>query len=280
MLAERLRQWIVDNGMTMSLYSVTGGIACPCMVSRDASHPSYSPEWHHGLNPLAEDCNGTGKISDYGTELAPALLAANWTCTNGWAASANQLVRTTNGSAGTATPSGAFSVLAAGVYRVSITVSAVTGSITWTIGGTSGTALSVGTLIQYLTATNTNKIIFTGAGGATCTITALSVKKIGTALSSPTPVSIKASIFPMSIMTQSWKYQKWLSGIGEIDKDDLYIVGAVKASDSSFIDLSSYVDEKTNWIVYNSKNYVIRDVNPVIYKDETVTMQGRLKRVN
>ena len=115
-----------------------------------------------------------------GSEIAPALEAANWTATNGWSAGSGQLVRVNNANTGTITPSGTFAITAGVTYRVVLTVSAVSGPITYTLGGTAGTALTAATVTEDIIAATTGKIIFSGIATKTCTITALSVIPLST----------------------------------------------------------------------------------------------------
>lgn len=113
-----------------------------------------------------------------GNEMAPALEAANWTATDGWSAGTGTLVKVAGTGAGTATPSGTFTVTAGVTYKVVMVVSAAANSPTYTLGGTLGTTITATTITDYVTAATTGKIIFSGAAGATCTITSLTVKAL------------------------------------------------------------------------------------------------------
>jgi hypothetical protein len=113
-----------------------------------------------------------------GSEMAPALEAAGWTATNGWAAGSGSLVRTSNASTGTCTPSGTFTVTTGRIYKVVFTVSAVSGYNYYSIGGVGYEPLTATTYTHYITAANANKITFTSLASATCTITAVSVKEL------------------------------------------------------------------------------------------------------
>ena len=113
-----------------------------------------------------------------GSEMCPALEAVNWTCTNGWSAGSGSLVRASNPSTGTATPSGTFTVIAGRTYKVTMTISAVVGVVTYHIGGSLGRQLTATTFTDYVNAITTDKIIFTGITGTTCTITSLSIKEL------------------------------------------------------------------------------------------------------
>uniref|UniRef100_A0A6M3ILF5 Uncharacterized protein n=1 Tax=viral metagenome TaxID=1070528 RepID=A0A6M3ILF5_9ZZZZ len=79
---ERFLNWLYTNALaeTATLAVITG-TACPCMISRDSSRPSYSEQWHRD-NPGAADCTGTGIISSTTTTttfkgifIAPGLVA-------------------------------------------------------------------------------------------------------------------------------------------------------------------------------------------------------------
>jgi hypothetical protein len=111
----------------------------------------------------------------YSSEMAPALEAVGWTCTDGWSAGSATLVKVAGSGVGTATPSGTFTVVARSVYKVVIVCPAASGSPTYTLGGTTGTTITATTITDYITASTTGKIIFSGASSATCTITSLSV---------------------------------------------------------------------------------------------------------
>ncbi len=113
------------------------------------------------------------------TSIVPALEAANWTCTDGWSAGSGSLVKIGGTGTGTATPSGTFTVTAGITYKVTITCSAVGATApTYTLGGSSGSTITATTWTDYITATTTAKIIFSGAAASTCTITALTVQKL------------------------------------------------------------------------------------------------------
>jgi len=116
-----------------------------------------------------------------GSEMCPALEAVNWTCTNGWSAGSGNLIRVNNASTGTATPSGTFDVVAGKTYKVTMTVSAVSGVITYHIGSSLGRQLTTTTFTDYINAITTGKMVFTGIAGTTCTVTALSIKELTTA---------------------------------------------------------------------------------------------------
>lgn len=110
-----------------------------------------------------------------GNEMAPALEAANWTATDGWSAGSGVLTKIAGTGTGTATPSGTFNIVQGRTYKVTMTVSAVSGTISYTLGGNVGRDLTATTFTDYITAVTTGKIIFSGAAATTVTITSLSV---------------------------------------------------------------------------------------------------------
>jgi len=62
---ERFLNFLLTNSLagTGTISEITG-TACPCMISRDSSNPSYSEKWHRD-NPVGdgdEDCASTGTI--------------------------------------------------------------------------------------------------------------------------------------------------------------------------------------------------------------------------
>ena len=132
------------------------------------------------------------------SELAPALTQANWDTTAGWDLSGSTLNHSSDG-AGTISPLTDLSIIAGQVYKVVITLSAVTvGNCTYTIGGTSGTTLSSATTYtDYVIASTTGDLIFTpSAAGARFTISAVSVKQItgGSLAISSSPDTVKMAI--------------------------------------------------------------------------------------
>src|SRR5512138_15505 len=114
-------------------------------------------------------------------EQAPALAAAGWTGGAGWDVSVAGVLNKNADGTGTCAPTSALTIAAGTVYKVVITVGAVSvgDGATYTIGGTAGTAAlnAPGTYTHYVKATNTNNLIFTPTPTATrFTITAVSVK--------------------------------------------------------------------------------------------------------
>jgi len=88
-----------------------------------------------------ETKGGNVKIyATLGAEMAPALTDANWTGTNGWTESTT-LDKASNAAIGTETMTGGTDPTAGLKYRVVITASATSGAITYTWGGTAGTAM-------------------------------------------------------------------------------------------------------------------------------------------
>ena len=119
-----------------------------------------------------------------GAEMSPALEGANWTCgtdgTGGWTANGGTLVKTASAGTQTATPSGTFTVTEGRTYKVVIVCSAAANSPTYLIGGVTGTTITNTTITDYIIASTTGKIIFSGGTTATCTITSISVKELTT----------------------------------------------------------------------------------------------------
>ncbi len=118
----------------------------------------------------------------YGTELAPALTAGNWTVGSGWESPivGPGLIKNADGT-GTQTPSAATNIVAATTYRVIITLSAASaGSATYTLGATAGvsTLSAVTTYTDYVTTTTTGKLIITPTNSSRFTISAISIKAV------------------------------------------------------------------------------------------------------
>uniref|UniRef100_A0A6M3J9J7 Putative tail collar domain protein n=1 Tax=viral metagenome TaxID=1070528 RepID=A0A6M3J9J7_9ZZZZ len=117
-------------------------------------------------------------VATLNSEIAPALEDTNWTGTDGWSEGSGQLIKVAGSGTGTETPSGTFTVTAGTTYKVTMTVSAISGVIKYTLGGQLGSDLTATTFTDYITATTTGKIIFSGGATDTCTITALSVQAL------------------------------------------------------------------------------------------------------
>ncbi len=129
---------------------------------------------------VGSNSNGlNAKISaTLGAELAPALTTGNWTLGGNWQylTSPDSLNKYSDGQT-TAVMSTGGSIVAGTTYKVTITVSSVTGSISYTLGGTGGTLLTTATTYtDYITAVNTNKLNFQPANNTSrIVITAVSI---------------------------------------------------------------------------------------------------------
>lgn len=117
-----------------------------------------------------------------GAELAPALVAPQWTLGVDWA---YLLVpdRLDKAGAGvtTATPAGVTPIVAGVTYKVVITVTAIAGgTASYTLGGVTGSSLAAATTYtDYITALNTNPLVITPDAGATLiTIGGVSIKPL------------------------------------------------------------------------------------------------------
>ena len=111
-------------------------------------------------------------------ELVPALEAINWTGTNGWSAGTSQLVKVTDIDVGTIEPSSASWVVMGVTYIVNITIAAISGTVTYSIGGTEGTPLALGVHSEYITANTNDKFTITGDVGSTATISSISIRAL------------------------------------------------------------------------------------------------------
>lgn len=112
-----------------------------------------------------------------GTEMAPALQAANWTVGAGWAAPAGTLNKNADG-VGTAAPTTPLTIVAGVTYKVVITLSALSvGTCAYTLGGVTGSSLAAATTYtDTIVATTTGNLIFTPTNTSRFTISAVSVK--------------------------------------------------------------------------------------------------------
>lgn len=133
------------NATTFALGNTIDGID----VTKTACYSSMFNEYFRGVSPnLLPNDSFTGG-------------ATGWTLGSGWSYSSNAVVH----SSGTATlvPNPALSILVGHEYEVTYTISArTTGSVTMSLGGTTGTARSTnGTFTEKLTATTTGNLTFT-----------------------------------------------------------------------------------------------------------------------
>lgn len=136
-----------------------------------------------GVSPAVADANyfnatGDSLTKTLGIEVV-THTAAKWdTLAAGWSVSDAPVTTLTAGPAISTTARNSTAVVVAGVtYEVTITGTRTAGSVTVSVGGTSGTAQSAATFTttEAITAGATTAVTFTGAG-FTGTITAVSVK--------------------------------------------------------------------------------------------------------
>ena len=142
-------------------------------TDRTAGLPTATPPGNDYFSLVQWFSTATGP----GSQMAPAVTAANWTLGTGWTISGSQLRKSANGT-GTAQPKTALAITAGVTYDVSITVSNWTaGSFSYTLGGVSGGSISAnGTYTNAITATGTGNLIFTPTTSASrFYITAVSV---------------------------------------------------------------------------------------------------------
>jgi hypothetical protein len=114
-------------------------------------------------------------------DIAPSFLGTNWTATNGWSADGvgTQLTRVNNAAIGTITPSGSGATPSQYVtYKITIVASAISGAITYTYGGVTGTTITATTITDYITALTTDKLIISGAIASTATITSIVINPL------------------------------------------------------------------------------------------------------
>ncbi len=114
------------------------------------------------------------------TEQAPALTDPNWTQAGGWGfgTSPNRLILSSNAGPNTISPTVSLAPTIGVTYRIVITASATSGTISYTFGGESGSVITATTITDFITATTTDNLVITGAASATATITAVSVRAL------------------------------------------------------------------------------------------------------
>jgi hypothetical protein len=125
-------------------------------------------------------CYQKFQLLNTGEDLAPTFASTNWTATNGWSADGvdTQITKVANVSVGTITPSGTGATPVIGdTYTITIVASAASGTITYTYGGVSGTAITATTIEDEITALTTDKLIITGTGASTATITSITIQR-------------------------------------------------------------------------------------------------------
>jgi hypothetical protein len=140
-----------------------------------------------GVSQSGPNLRGTGGNSfsvdaQRGAELAPAIVAANWTCGAGWDCSVAGTLNKNADGVGTVVPNPALTAVAGTTYEITITVGALTvaSGATYTFGSTVGTRLNAaGTYTDRITAITTTNLTITPAATATrFTIAAISVKAL------------------------------------------------------------------------------------------------------
>ena len=152
-----------------------------------AGPPSFPPAGPLFAENVVVGSEAAGKNltvnATLGPEMAPALVAGNWTLgtdgTGGWAIVGGALVKTASAGTQTATPSGTFAVVAGRTYKVVITASAASTPTTGvSIGGANGRNMGAAAVFtSYVTAVTTDKLIMTASSTRTITITSISVKE-------------------------------------------------------------------------------------------------------
>lgn len=115
-----------------------------------------------------------------GSELAPALIAGNWTGTDGWSVSNNTLVRVAGVGSGTISPTAASPIVAGKVYKLTYTVASKTGFNYASVGSVIGLeGIAVGVYTHYITANSTGKLTFIcPVSTYTMTISQVSLKEL------------------------------------------------------------------------------------------------------
>lgn len=146
----------------------------------------------NGPNLTGTGANDFQATAATGSELAPAIAAANWTCGAGWDCSVAGTLNKNAAGAGTAAPTAAITAVVGTTYRSVITVATLTAGILtstlggvsqcWTtsaVGGTCTTTISAaGTYYAFSTAATTASEIITPVDATRGTITAVSVKAL------------------------------------------------------------------------------------------------------
>jgi hypothetical protein len=136
-----------------------------------------------GIRQIQAGIAGGGTVvATRGTNLAPAIAAANWTCGAGWDCSVAGTLNKNADGLGTAVPNPTLTIVAGTTYEVIVTVGALTvaDGATLGLGGEAGYLLNAaGTHTFYITATTTGNLIITPTPTATrFTITAVTVKAL------------------------------------------------------------------------------------------------------
>lgn len=156
---------------------VTAILSLLLAVPAYSQNVSYYP--NPGTLPIGSNLTTT---ASYSANIAPALAAANWTCGSGWDCSVAGTLDKNAAGVGTAVPNPALTITAGTTYKVTITVGALTvaSGATWTLGGTTGIALTaVTTYTDYIVAASTANLIITPTPTTTrFTITSVIIEPI------------------------------------------------------------------------------------------------------
>jgi len=117
-------------------------------------------------------------LANYDADITPTFVGGNWTGTNGWSVSGGNLIKVTNASVGTIQPATPLTIGIGTTYKVTITASATSGAITYTLGGVTGTAITATTITDYIRATTTGNLVISGAVSSTATITSIVIQPL------------------------------------------------------------------------------------------------------
>lgn len=117
-------------------------------------------------------------LANYDADICPAFTGGNWTGTNGWSVSGGELVKVSDAAIGTIEPSTPLTIAINTTYKVTITASATSGAITYTLGSVSGSPIVSGTTVNFITAISTANLIISGAISSTATITAITIEPL------------------------------------------------------------------------------------------------------
>jgi hypothetical protein len=182
----------------------------------------------------------------FGVELAPSIVAANWTCGAGWDCSVAGTLNKNAGGTGTAAPTTALKIAIGTTYKVVITTGAVSvaDGATYTLGGVAGSALSsAATFTDYIPATTTANLIIT-----------------------PTPTTTRFTITAISVVPVS----------GKLPTNYTATVSATQANTAVTFGCNAYsiriTDDGENEVFYEYKTRIATTSSVELHKSETETV--------
>lgn len=235
-----------------------------------------------GLSIGTETAGGNGLFTGtLGAEQMPNFTSSNWTITAGWEATNDGGTQLDHNAAGvtTITPSAATTIVAGTLYKVVITMNAMTvgTGATYTLGGVAGSALnSASTFTDYIKATTTGNLIITPAVTTTrFTINSVSVKPITTNTGTVTALGDIKLAGRLLNPTGTIGLQLNTAGTG-IFGGALTIAGALTGVTTAA--MSSTITDTTANLLYVSTDAIVQTNTTAATAVAPVQISGRIRQ--